>query len=191
LRKQPEVIAAPAKTELFSRNNRRRLDSVAAITRELGKIYRAATSGTIESGEAIKLSMILRELRNAMEAQTEAATLNMPASPVNFTILSVPPGTQVDPNDPTKFIWPADGTRATPEFKPFEGTPDWTRLPPPPEPTVMNAETSAPIEVVDDGKVVRLDPWRDRDGPSEALRLSPPGVATVQPGRPIPPGGAA
>jgi hypothetical protein len=37
------------------------------------------------------------------------------------------------------------------EFKPYEPTPDWTAL-----------------DVIDDGKVVELDPYRDRDEPSGA-----------------------
>jgi hypothetical protein len=55
------------------------------------------------------------------------------------------------------------------EFKPYEPTPDWTALPPPaPEPSIMDAETAAALDVIDDGKVVELDPYRDRDEPSGA-----------------------
>jgi hypothetical protein len=168
LRKPPEVTAAPQRTELFSRNNRRRLDSPAAITRELGKIYRAAASGSIETAEAMRLSMILRELRTAMEAQAEAATLNLSptSTTTNFTILCVPPGTQVDPNDPTKFIWP-DGTpcSASTEFTPYAATHDWTRELPPPSDAPL--EPHLPVfEEVPNNKVTVLRPHARRDDPS-------------------------
>ena len=111
----------------------------------------------------------LREIRQTVEAQAEAAVLNLEAShaTINFSIYCVPPGTQVDPNYSSKFIWPDNTPCAAPEFTPYEATPDWTVLPPPAsEPSVMNAETAAVIDVIDDGKVVRLDPYRDRDEPS-------------------------
>jgi hypothetical protein len=54
---------------------------------------------------------------------------------------------------------------------PYEGSPDWTKSPvvepAPIEPVVDRLEVT---ETVDDGKVVRLDPFRDRDdqGPGAA-----------------------
>jgi hypothetical protein len=144
------------------------LDTIGNVRRELGRLYRASLSGKLESAEAARLAFILKEVRASLEVEREHHLDVMPTSTISFTILSVPPGTQVDPKDSSKFIWP-DGTpcAAPTEFTPYEPTPDWTALPPPaPEPfSVMNAETAAAIEVElpDDPKVTRLNPYRRRD----------------------------
>jgi hypothetical protein len=142
------------------------LDTIGNVRRELGRLYRASLSGKLESAEAARLAFILKEVRASLEVERELH-LDTPTSTINFLILSVPSGTQVDPNNSSKFIWP-DGTPCTAptEFTPYEPTPDWTALPPPaPEPSIMNAADVMPVEVElpDDPKITRLNPYRRRD----------------------------
>jgi hypothetical protein len=166
LHKQPETTVIPAKTELFSRNNRRRLDSPAAITRELGKIYRAAASGKIESGEAMRLSMILRELRNAMEAQAAVQTFDNPLSVINFSVFSVPPGTQIA-EDGWTLIWP-DGSTPTStsmELVPYQASEDWTLSPSAPPPMPFEGAPLPVLEMDEPANITRLDRFKaKRDG---------------------------
>ena len=44
-----------------------RLDTVGGVVTELGRVYRAARRGKLDVGDATRLSMILREIRCALE----------------------------------------------------------------------------------------------------------------------------
>jgi hypothetical protein len=151
------------------------LDTIGNVRRELGRLYRASLSGKLESAEAARLAFILKEVRASLECERELHLDAPQFAPVNFTILSVPPGTQFDADNKT-FVWP-DGTPcAAPEFTPYEATPDWTALPPPSpdQSPVLDAESLEPIELpVDDGKVTRLHPYQRRHSSDD----DPAGVA--------------
>jgi hypothetical protein len=82
------------------------------------------------------------------------------------TIYAIPRGHRF--NQQTGIIEGPDGESAPTlqEIKPYEPTENWTALPPPAAaPSVMNAETAAAIEVElpDDPKITRLNPYRRRD----------------------------
>jgi hypothetical protein len=160
-----KTIDQPAKTELFSRHNRRRLNTVGAIASEQGKIYRAAASGAIETGEAMRLSCILRELRAALEAANAAAIIDVPAgSSGDINVYAIPHGVQFSADGQT-LVWPATGAPAEPlPFTPAQGTPDWTR-----SLTDQCLEPIAPQPIieVDMSNVVRLE-RRDEDDPAGA-----------------------
>ena len=44
------------------------LNTVIGVSREMGKVYREARRGELDVGDAMKLTMILREIRCALEA---------------------------------------------------------------------------------------------------------------------------
>src|SRR4051794_1537151 len=87
------------------------LNTLKGIHKEMACVYRLSLAGALPSAEMTRLIFGLRELRQTVEAQAEAAILNGDASQskIEFVIYSVPPGTQIDLNDKSKFIWP-DGT---------------------------------------------------------------------------------
>ena len=131
------------------------------------------SAASSKSAEAARLAFILKEVRASLEVERELHLDVMPTSTIDFLILSVPPGTQLA-DDKKTFIWP-DGTpcAAPTEFTPYEPTPDWTALPPPaPAASIMNAADAMPVEVElpDDPKVTRLNPYRRRvdDAPGVA-----------------------
>ena len=43
------------------------LDTVGGVVTELGRVYREARRGELDVGDATRLSMILREIRQALE----------------------------------------------------------------------------------------------------------------------------
>jgi hypothetical protein len=135
------------------------LDSIGNVRRELGRLYRASLSGKLESAEAARLAFILKEVRASLESERELHLDPSQHATIDFTILSVPPGTQLA-DDRKTFIWP-DGTpcAASTEFKPYEPTPDWTALPPP----MIDTTPLEVHEAIDDGKVVVLRPYSDDD----------------------------
>jgi hypothetical protein len=167
LPRKPKAIDTPAKTELFARTNRRRLNTVGAIASEQGKIYRAAASGVIETGEAMRLSMILRELRAALEAAEAAAVINGNALQATVADMSpiwvVPHGAQFA-EDRKTLIWPTTGA-------PAEPLPFTPATPPPPLNLLSDQSSAEPerlpvIEAIDDGKVVILRPHAGDDDPA-------------------------
>jgi hypothetical protein len=117
----------------------------------MSRLYRLAVSGKLPTNELTQLVYSLKEIRNAIEAEREAATFNMPTSTIDFTILSVPSGTQLA-DDGKTFVWP-DGTPcAAPEFTPYSGTPALDLLPPP----MIDTTPLEVHEAPDDPKIVRL-----------------------------------
>jgi hypothetical protein len=171
------MLARKAEGTRISRP-RMALNTLKGIHKEMARVYRQSLAGNLPSGEMTRLIFGLRELRQTVEAQNEAAVINGDVSlpKIEFVILAVPPGTQCDPHDNHKFIWP-DGTpcTASTEFTPYEPTPNWTALPPPaPELSIMNAADVTPVEVfVDDGKVTRLHPHQRQHSSNN----DPPGAA--------------
>jgi hypothetical protein len=151
------------------------LNTLKGIHKEMARVYRLSLAGTLPSGEMTRLIFGLRELRQTVEAQAEAAVLNLEArhTPISFVIYCVPPGTQVDPNDSSKFVWPDGSPCAAPDFKPYEATPSFEMLPAPIE---QLDEPEPPIPVTIDleaAPVTRLDTWRSRRHSDD----DPPGVA--------------
>jgi hypothetical protein len=59
-----------------------------------GALYRASLSGKLESAEAARLAFILKEVRASLECERELHLDAPQFAPVNFTILSVPPGSR-------------------------------------------------------------------------------------------------
>ena len=51
------------------------LDSVGGVVSELGRIYREARRGQLDVGDATRLAMILREVRQALEVSEFEARL--------------------------------------------------------------------------------------------------------------------
>jgi hypothetical protein len=149
------------------------LNSVGSVRRELARLYRASLNGRLESAEAARYAFILRELRASLESERELHLDTPQLAPIEFKIISVPPGAQVEGD---KIVWP-DGTRTDPPpFEPYPASPSWDALPPPaPKPSpVLDAESLEPIELpVDDGKVTRLHPYQRRHSSDD----DPTGVA--------------
>ena len=52
-----------------------RLNNVGGVVSELGKIYREARRGELDVGDATRLAMILREIRQALEVSEFEARL--------------------------------------------------------------------------------------------------------------------
>jgi hypothetical protein len=139
------------------------------IASEQGKIYRAAASGAIETGEAMRLSCILRELRAALEAANAAATIDVPAgSSGDIIILAVPRGSHVDLA--TGICTTPAGDPVTMQLcEPFVGTPALELL----ADQTPSFEPLPPLPVLEeiaDDKIAVLHPHRRRDD-------GPPGVA--------------
>jgi hypothetical protein len=167
-----KTIDVPEKRALFARTNRRKLDTVGRITSEMAKIYRAASSGTLPTDDAMRLSAILRELRVSREAADAAAVIDMPTGsygPVN--ILSIPSGC---------FIDPVTGKLLSPDEAPVVRTPTKPYAPTPPYDLMrITADQAArspdamdePLPVIgeitddhrDDDRVVPLRPHARRD----------------------------
>ncbi len=51
------------------------LNSVGGVVSELGKIYREARRGQLDVGDATRLAMVLREIRQALEVSEFEARL--------------------------------------------------------------------------------------------------------------------
>ena len=157
--RKSKAIDQPAKTELFARTNRRKLNTVGAICSEQSKIYRAAASGTIPTDEAMRLSLLLRELRTSMEVAQAAATIDMPAGGFSsdLIVLSVPRGSLVDVKTGICTTPSGDPISLSP-CEPFASTPSLEML------ADQSRATVEPLpvhEVIDDGKVVALRPHSD------------------------------
>jgi hypothetical protein len=161
-----KTIDPPAKTELFSRTNRRKLNTVGAIASEQGKIYRAAASGTIETGEAMRLSCILRELRAALEAAQAAAVVDMPAGGFTSDLicLSVPKGSVVDSAGNVRT--PSGDRVDLQPLEPYPASPSLEML----TDQTVSFEPLPVIEKIADDKIAVLHPHRRRDD-------GPPGAA--------------
>jgi hypothetical protein len=158
-----------AKSKLSNPPYRLALDTIGNCRRELGRLYRAGVSGRLDTAEAARLSIILKEIRCALEAEEERAeSLTLTASPPDIVVLSVPRGCRIENGVITDA---ATGALVACERQaPFTPTPpfDLRALP---DHSLQPAAIEEPLpvhDVVDDGRVVSLHPHRHRDdgGPS-------------------------
>ena len=93
----------------------------------MSRLYRLAVSGKLPTNELTQLVYSLKEIRNAIEAEKEAAVLDMPVGSYgDLVVWSVPPGSIADVK--TGLITTPSGAPVDPlPFTPFEPTHDWTR----------------------------------------------------------------
>jgi hypothetical protein len=128
----------------------------------MSRLYRLAVSGKLPTNELTQLVYSLKEIRNAIEAEKEAAVLDMPVGSYgDIVVWSVPPGSVADPR--TGLITTPSGEAVSPQpFTAYEGTPDWTRAALPDQSQTI-AEPLPVVELPDDGKVTRLDSWKRAD----------------------------
>jgi hypothetical protein len=158
------MLARKAEGARISRP-RMALNTLKGIHKEMARVYRLSLAGALPSAEMTRLIFGLRELRQTVEAQAEAAVINMPAGSFSsdLIVLSVPRGSLVDVK--TGICTTPSGEPATMEpFVPYQGTLAYELLPAPAVDT-----TPLPIVEMDTVNVTRLDAYR-RDN-------DPPGVA--------------
>jgi hypothetical protein len=148
---------------IVSGKNTAKLDSQKAVRLEMAKLYRMVMSGKLPSDVAARLVYILKEVRSAIEAEPPVEVTAGNSGPL--IILSVPPGSVVDPE--TGLITTPTGAPVTCEpLKPFEGTPAFERLT-----DQMGPIDPLPVvQRIDDDKIAVLHPhWpRDDDAPGVA-----------------------
>ena len=118
------------------------LNTLKGIHKEMARVYRLSLAGALPSAEMTRLIFGLRELRQTVEAQAEAATLEMPAGSftTEINVYAIPHGVQFSADGQT-LIWPETGAPADPlPLVPYTGTPalemlaDQTRSSEPPRP---------------------------------------------------------
>jgi hypothetical protein len=161
------MLARKAEGTRISRP-RMALNTLKGIHKEMSRVYRLSLAGTLPSGEMTRLIFGLREIRQTVEAQAEAAVIDMPVGSFSseLLVLSVPRGSLVDVR--TGICTTPSGEPATMEsFVPYQGTPALGEL----TDQTRSFEPLSPLPVIEeiaDDKIAILHPHRRRDEPGTA-----------------------